>query len=98
MKVDLNGSDPSQLSNIGSSQRAETGATTPARTESNPQLIEDTATLSSTGETVKSLTTKVLESSEVRQDKVEALRQAVHSGEYRIEPEKIAEAMIRDSE
>jgi flagellar biosynthesis anti-sigma factor FlgM len=31
---------------------------------------------------------------QIRQDKVEALRQSIQNGEYRVEPEKIAQAIL----
>jgi len=97
MKVDLNGADGQNLSEIRASQ---SGNTTPARTSStdSDQAVEDRTTLTSDGSAVETLTARVLTSSEVRQEKVEALRQAVMNGDYEIDAGKIAEAMIRDSE
>jgi len=96
MRVDLNGTDESDLSGIQQQQK-----NPPANAATGPdleiQVGEDTATLSSDSTRIKSLTAKALETIEVRQDKVEALRQAVQNGEYKIEPSKIAEAMIQQS-
>jgi flagellar biosynthesis anti-sigma factor FlgM len=96
VKVDLNGHDGSTLSGVPAPQREKPGTATVSDTEIDPQIGEDRATLS--GDSVKVLTEKALAATEIRQDKVEALRQAVQSGDYRIEPFKIAEAMIRRSE
>ena len=96
MRVDLNGTDGSDLSGIQQQQK-----NPPSNAATGPdleiQVGEDTATLSSDSTRIKSLTAKALETIEVRQDKVEALRQAVQNGEYKIEPSKIAEAMIQQS-
>jgi len=98
MKVDLNALTGSTLEGIKSTQRtpAEASPTPTANTE--PAVAEDAATLSIDGVRVNSLVAKALDAPELRQDKVEALRQAVHSGEYKIDPAQIAEAMIRQSE
>jgi len=40
------------------------------------------------------LTSQAMNSPEVRQDKVDALRQSVNSGEYQIDPTKIAGAIV----
>jgi len=95
MKVDLNASN---LSGIISSQ----GSPSPSPAVSGTTLPEspgeDKATLSGDSANVQNLTTKALELPEVRQDKVEALRAAIKNGDYKIEPSKIAEAMIQQSE
>jgi len=59
---------------------------------------EDKATLSSDKATVDALAALALKSPEIRQDKVDALRQAIKSGQYSLEPDGIAEAMIRESQ
>jgi flagellar biosynthesis anti-sigma factor FlgM len=96
VKVDLNGQDGSTLSGVPSPQREKPGAATLPATDIDPQIGEDTATLS--GDSVTALAARALTAGEIRQDKVEALRQAIQNGDYRIEPPKIAEAMIRLSE
>ena len=98
MKVDLNGAGASTLSSITSTQRGETAASAVSGTETEPEVGEDKATLSSDSASMQALTAKALQSAEVRQDKVEALRQAIQNGTYKLEPDKIAEAMIRQSQ
>jgi flagellar biosynthesis anti-sigma factor FlgM len=103
MKVDLNGPDLSSLSeltstNVTSAQQGQVVSSQVPGSPVEPAIGEDTATLSADRFNPQSLTAKALESSEVRQDKVEALRQAIQNGDYKIEPDKIAEAMIRNSE
>ena len=58
---------------------------------------EDKATLTAGKANIEPLATQALNSPEIRQDKVEALRQAITSGQYKVDPGAIAEAMIRDS-
>jgi len=96
VKVDLNGQDVSTLSSVTLPQHEKPGNTGVSATDIDPQIGEDRATLS--GDSVTVLAAKALAAGEILQDKVEALRQAIENGEYRIEPSKIAEAMIRQSD
>lgn len=98
MKVDLNGVDGSTLSSVTSTQHGKTAAAATSAIQADSEIGEDKATLSSGTASVNALTAKALQSSEVRHDKIEALRQAIKDGSYKIEPDKIAEAMIRQSE
>lgn len=59
---------------------------------------EDKATLSASQANVQALVAKALSSPEIRQDKVEALRQAIGKGEYKVDPGEIADAMIQESQ
>jgi flagellar biosynthesis anti-sigma factor FlgM len=59
---------------------------------------EDKATLSTSQASIESLTASALSLPEVRQDKIDALRQSIGSGEYQIDPNQIADAMIADSQ
>jgi flagellar biosynthesis anti-sigma factor FlgM len=54
----------------------------------------DRTTLNSDGKSIQLLTKQALQSPEVRQGKVEAIRQSVSSGQYEVDPGKIADAMI----
>jgi flagellar biosynthesis anti-sigma factor FlgM len=96
VKVDLNGHNGSTLSSVTSPQHEMPGTAPVSPTDIDPQIGEDRTTLS--GDSVTALAARALAAGETRQDKVEALRQAIQNGEYRIEPSKIAEAMIRQSE
>jgi negative regulator of flagellin synthesis FlgM len=96
MKVDLNGLSGSTLDGIPSPQRTPAEATSAAGTD--PAIGEDTATLSVDTAGVNSLVAKALDAPDIRQDKVEALRQAIQNGEYKVDPAQIAEAMIQQSE
>jgi len=98
MKVDLNGPDASSLSSVTSPQQGQGATQAVSVPDADPGVGEDKATLSADAASIKALTAKALETSAVRQDKIDALRQAIQNGEYKIEPDKIAEAMIRQSE
>lgn len=59
---------------------------------------EDRATFSSAGSMVQVLTAQALSMPEVRQDRVEALRQSVTSGTYRLDAIKTAAAIVDSGE
>jgi flagellar biosynthesis anti-sigma factor FlgM len=98
VKVDLTGQNISTLSNITLPQREPAGPATVSDSDTDHQIGEDTATLSSDRVNLTALTARALANNEIRQDKVEALRQAIAKGDYRIEPSKIAAAMVGQSE
>jgi flagellar biosynthesis anti-sigma factor FlgM len=98
MKVDLNGLTGPTLDSVKSSQRTPSEATTTSAAGTEPTAGEDAATLSVGSSSVNSLIAKALDAPAIRQDKVEALRQTVQNGEYKVDPALVAEAMIRQSE
>jgi len=91
MKIDLNNSTPDPIvTSRGNSNSA-------ASSSQVKNTAEDTASLSFDRASVGSLVNQAMGSSEVRQDKVDALRAAISSGEYKIEPGKIADAMLSET-
>jgi negative regulator of flagellin synthesis FlgM len=98
MKVDLNGLTGSTLDGVKSTHRTPAEATATSATHAEPAVAEDAATLSVDSTRVNSLVAKALDAPDIRADRVETLRQAVQSGEYKVDPAQIAEAMIRQSE
>ena len=58
---------------------------------------EDRATLSTESVSLSSLTAKALQNSAVRQDKIDALRQAVSNGSYQIDATAIANSMLDEN-
>jgi negative regulator of flagellin synthesis FlgM len=56
--------------------------------------VEDKASLSVDSLSVSALQAQAMNAPEIRQDKVEALRQSIENGEYKLEPEKIARAIL----
>ncbi len=59
--------------------------------------VEDKASLSVDALSVSSLAAQALSAPSVRQDKVDALRQAVQSGEYKPDAEKTAQAILEQN-
>jgi negative regulator of flagellin synthesis FlgM len=52
--------------------------------------VQDTTSFHSDSNSVLSLTAQALNSPEIRQGKVDALRESVNSGQYQVNPSKIA--------
>jgi len=98
MKVNQNGTQGPDFTEVASTQKvqAEKAKVSPNRLDQT--LGEDTATLSSDSASVANLTTQAMQLSDIREDKVAALRQAIQNGDYKIDPAKIADAIIQDSE
>ena len=90
MRVGSFNSTASELASELSSQQV--NAQNAAKSESTAQ--EDRATLSSGSTSVGSLVSKALESPEVRQDKIDNLRQAIEGAQYKVEPDKIAASIV----
>jgi negative regulator of flagellin synthesis FlgM len=90
MRVDLTQSAASQIAsepntkNVGARNSATTGLSGE----------EDRTTFSSDSSSVSSLVSSAMNSPEIREDKVASLRQAIDSGQYRLDPNAIASSMI----
>jgi negative regulator of flagellin synthesis FlgM len=55
---------------------------------------DDRTTLTSTQQSLNSLVSTAMSSPEVRQDRVDSLKQAISDGTYKLDPEQIASSMI----
>lgn len=87
MRIDLNGIS------LNGMEREDKTKKTGAKPASSPH-VEDKASLSTDTLNLSSLEAKVQAAPEVRQEKVEALRQAIQNGEYEVDPQKIAHAIL----
>jgi flagellar biosynthesis anti-sigma factor FlgM len=92
MRVDLSNSSAGELSSELSSQQVNSQNLA----QSANAGTEDRATLTSDSSSVKSLVSAALTSPEIRQDKVDSLRLSVSSGQYELDPAKIAASMVDD--
>lgn len=63
----------------------------------NAPSVEDKASLSVDTLSVSSLEAQAMAAPAVRQDKIDALRQAIQNGEYKVEPEKVAHAILEQN-
>jgi len=92
MKVELNGPTLDAVTSAQANKPEVSGENAVQAPE------EDKVTLSTDTSSVAALTTQALNSPEIRQDRVDALRQAIASGDYKVDPGAIAQAMIGESE
>ena len=90
MRIDVTQSVASQISNEPNTKQV--GANKSAA--SSLADGEDRTTLTSVSAYVTSLVNAAMNSPEIRQDKVDSLKQAVSSGNYDLDPAKIAASMI----
>jgi len=90
MKIELNNSTPDPIVTAQGKNHSSSAATSSVHGAG-----EDTASLSFDHASVGSLVSQALASPQVRQDKVDALRQALSTGQFKIEPDKIAEAILQ---
>jgi flagellar biosynthesis anti-sigma factor FlgM len=90
MRIDLSNSSAGELSSELSTQQvsAQNAA------QAGKSGAEDHATFTSDSVSVHSLVSAALTSPEIRQDKVDSLRLSVSSGQYELDPAKIAASMV----
>jgi negative regulator of flagellin synthesis FlgM len=91
MKIDLNSLVASQLSVDRGTKQVSSGSLT-----STQGATEDRISFHSDSLSVQSLTSQALSSPQIRQDKVDALRQSVASGSYQPDASETAGAMIEN--
>ena len=72
-----------------------TAPSRPQARQSGGANIEDKATLSSDSLNTSTLEAQVMAMPEVRQDKVEALRQQVQNGQYKVDADEIAKSILK---
>jgi flagellar biosynthesis anti-sigma factor FlgM len=95
MRIDLYNSSASQATSDVSSQQVATQNAAQAA-QSGQTDAEDRTTLMSDSTSVGSLVNTALSFPEVRQSTVDSLREAVNSGQYELDPAKIAASMVDD--
>jgi flagellar biosynthesis anti-sigma factor FlgM len=97
MRIDPFNSAASQLSSDLSSQQVGTQAGAASSAKSQGISEDDRTTLTSDTTSLASLVSTALSSPEVRQGRVDNLRQAISNGEYQIDPSSVAAAMVGES-
>lgn len=97
MKIDLNSINLDSTHIDRTTLRHTNQAATTEINAEGTQSDNDAASLSLNETTTQSLASQALSTPAIRQDKVEALRQAIANGTYQVAPEQVADAMIQDS-
>lgn len=90
MRIDLNNSAASQLSNDVASKPGSTNSSSTA----TPVDHEDRATFTAQSTSVASLVSTALSSPEVRQGQVDNLKAAINTGGYVVDLNKIAASIL----
>jgi flagellar biosynthesis anti-sigma factor FlgM len=78
---------------LGTEQAGQPATKNVDQQSAGPSAVDDTTSLSDTVN-VKSLLAQALATPELRQDRIEGLRQAITSGQYQIDANSIAAAMV----
>jgi len=94
MRIDLS---PSAMPELGRSSDAVGGTKSADVTRAAAPNADDVAQLSSGSDAVAKLKMQLDTVPEVRQQRVEALKQAIGDGTYRISPHAVATAMLADA-
>jgi flagellar biosynthesis anti-sigma factor FlgM len=89
----INPDHGAQLAESSRSNTPNSAAANAPASNANP-LGQDHAQLSSTGAQVAALKAQVWQLPEVRQERVQALRQAVQSGNYALNPQAVAGSIL----
>jgi|KBSMisStandDraft_5_1062788.scaffolds.fasta_scaffold784532_3 flagellar biosynthesis anti-sigma factor FlgM len=93
MRIDLNSASMPELERSRGSSNASPGSSVSVE---NTTQTDDVANLSTGHEAVSTLSAQLKAVPDVRQELVESLRQAIHSGTFRVSPDGIADKMLSD--
>ena len=91
MRIELNNAAANQIANESTPKQISGD-----KLRHDAGQVEDTATLSTDSVSISSLTTQAMQTPEIRQDKVDALRQAISSGNYKLDPAQIAGSILSE--
>ncbi len=94
MRIDLN---PSAMPDLGRSADAVGGTKSADVTRSAAPNADDVAHLSSGSDAVAKLKVQLDTVPEIRQQRVDALKQAITNGTYNVSPHGVATAMLADA-
>ncbi len=96
MKIDLNPSSMQELARSNGSAAA-AQASQPAVSNQPGASLDDVAHLSTGSDAIQKLKTQLDAVPDVRQQRVEGLRQSLRNGSFQVSPERIAGAMLGES-
>jgi negative regulator of flagellin synthesis FlgM len=94
-QVDLNAASTAQTSNTNRAENARQGRVSSTKPFSAEQRV-DQVEVSSTGKEISKLVERAKQLPEIRQERVEQLRELVQSGKYDVSSKQIADAILRD--
>ena len=91
MRIDLNHISLQDLARDEKTRKAG------VKTSGTPN-VEDKTSLSGDTLNISSLAAQAMTAPSIRQDKVEALRQSIQNGDYKVEPDQVAQAILRQNQ
>jgi negative regulator of flagellin synthesis FlgM len=89
MRIDLNQTTASQITSESSPKQVNAG-----NVAGSGPAGGDRTTLTSTQQSLSELVSTAMSSPEIRQDRVDSLKEAISNGSYTLDPQKIAASMI----
>ena len=89
MRIDLN-----QATNLIANEASPKPVDAENFAAADPGNDGDRTTLTSTQQSLNALVSTAMGSPEIRQDRVDSLKQAINNGQYELDPAKIASSMI----
>jgi negative regulator of flagellin synthesis FlgM len=90
MRIDLNNISFTGVEREDKARKAGSKASTTPSVEDKASLSVDTLSISS-------LAAQAMAAPPVRQDKVDALRQSIQNGDYKVEADKVANAILEQN-
>ena len=95
MRIDLNPSSMPELARSnGSANTGKAEEAVEGQTGSTAESAEDVAQLSTGSDAVGALKAQLSSVPEIRQQRVDSLRQAMSDGTFQVSPQRIAESML----
>jgi len=91
MRIDLNRSAANEVAADQKTKQVASTGRPPVHHDT-----EDTTTFSSDSLAVTNLAAQAMQTPEIRQDKVDSLREAIHNGTYQVDPAAVADAMLKN--
>ncbi|MGA8939011.1 MAG: flagellar biosynthesis anti-sigma factor FlgM [Acidobacteriaceae bacterium] len=98
MRIDLYNSAASQIASDLSSQQVGTQGNSRSAAGSSGVSEDDRTSLSSGAVAVASLVSTALNLPDVRQGKVDSLREAISAGQYQVDPASVAASMVGEAQ
>lgn len=94
-QIDLNAASTAQTQNANRAEKARDARVSSAKPFSAEQRV-DQVDVSSAGKEISKLVERAKQLPDMREERVEQLRQMVQSGKYDVSSKQIAEAILRD--
>ena len=97
MAIEISGQHPAQLSNAKAETKGQVGRTDPAVTkqQTGQPSTPDTVTLTDSAAQLHKLEATILAAPIVDTARVEDVKQAIHNGQFQIDPQRVADKMLR---